>query len=193
MIILIFPFVLTGKQRKSWLYLTDRFSYLLRPGWLKVQFSCSVMSDSLRPQGLQHARLPCPSPTLRAYSNSCPSHRWCHPTISSSVVSFSSCLQYFPVSRFFISGGQSTGVSASASVLLMNIKDLFPLRLTGWISLLSKGLFKSLLQHHSSEASILWHSTFFTVQLSHPYMTTGKNISLTRWIFVDKYPHLLKS
>ena len=129
MIILIFPFVLTGKQRKSWLYLTDRFSYLLRPGWLKVQFSCSVMSDSLRPQGLQHARLPCPSPTLRAYSNSCPSHRWCHPTISSSVVSFSSCLQYFPVSRFFISGGQSTGVSASASVLLMNIKDLFPLPL----------------------------------------------------------------
>ena len=106
-----------------------------------VQFSCSVMSDSLRPHGLQHARLSCLSPTPGAYSNSCPSSRWCHPTISSTVVPFSSCLQSFPasgsfpMSQFFTSGGQSIGVSASASVLLINIQDWFPLGWTGWISL----------------------------------------------------------
>ena len=106
-----------------------------------VQFSCSVMSDSLRPHGLQHARLPCPLPTPRAYSNSCPSRQWCNPTISSSVISFSSHLQSFlasgsfPVSRFFILGGQSIGVSALASVLPMNIQDWSPLGWTGWISL----------------------------------------------------------
>ena len=110
------------------------------------QFSHSVMSNSLGPHGLQHARLPCPSPTPRACSNSCPSSQWCHPTISSSVVPFSSCLQSFPasgsfpMSQFFASGGQSTGVSASASVLPVNIQDWFPLGLTGWISLQSKGL-----------------------------------------------------
>ena len=93
------------------------------------QFSCSVMSDSLRPHGLQHARLPCPSPTPRVYSNSCPLSRWCHPIISSPVVPFSSCPQSFPASRSFLmsqlftSGGQSFGVSASASVLPMNIQD----------------------------------------------------------------------
>ena len=98
-----------------------------------VQFSHSVMSDSLQPHGLQHARLPCPSSTPRAYSNSCPSSQWCHPTISSSVVPFSSHLQSFPasgsflVSQFFPSGGQSIGVSASASVLTMNTQDWFPL------------------------------------------------------------------
>ena len=138
-----------------------------------VQFSCSVVSNSLWPHGLQHARLPCPSLTSRACSNSCPLSWWCHPTISSSVVPFSSCLQScptsgsFPMSQFFTSGGQSIGVSASASVLPMNIQDWFPLGLTGWISLQSKGL-KSLLQHHSSKASILQHSAFFIVQLSHP-------------------------
>ena len=106
-----------------------------------VQFSCSVVSDSLRPHGLQRARLPCPSPTSRAYSNSCPSSWWCHPTISFSVIPFPSCLQSFPalgsftMSQFFASGGQSTGVSASASVLPMNIQDWFPLGWTGWISL----------------------------------------------------------
>ena len=111
-----------------------------------VQFSHSVMSDSLWPHGLQHASLPCPSPTPGAYSNSIPSSRWCHPTISSSVISFSSRLQSFPasgsfpMSQFFILGGQSIGVSASASVLPMNIQDWFPLGLTGWISLPSKGL-----------------------------------------------------
>ena len=111
-----------------------------------VQFSRSVVSDSLQPHGLQHARLSCPSPTPAAYSNSCPSSRWCHPTISSSVVPFSSRLQLFPasgsflMSQFFASGGQSTGVSASASVLPMNIQDLFSSGWTGWIFLKSKGL-----------------------------------------------------
>ena len=111
-----------------------------------VQFSCSVTSGSLWPHGLEHTRLPCPSPTPRAYSNSCPSCRWCHPTISSSVIPFSSCLQSFPASGSFpmnqilASGGQSTGVSASASVLQTNTQDWSPLGWTGWISLQSKGL-----------------------------------------------------
>ena len=120
--------------------------YPLPPQFSSAQFSRSVMSDSLRPHGLQQASLPCPSPTLGAYSNSCPSSRWCHPTISSSIVPFSSCLQSFPASgsfpmtQFFTSGGQSIGVSASASVLSMNIQDWFPSGLTGLISLQSKGL-----------------------------------------------------
>ena len=110
-----------------------------------VQF-ISVMSSSLPPHGLQHSRLPCPSSTPRACSNSCPLGWWCHPTISSSVVPFSSCLQSFPASQSFpvsqllTSGGQSIGVSASASVLPMNIQDWFPLGWTGWISVQSKGL-----------------------------------------------------
>ena len=106
-----------------------------------VQFTHSVTSDSLQPHGLQHTRLPCPSPMPRAYLNSCPSSRWCHPTTSSSAIPFSSCLQSspasgsFPISQFFSSGGQSIGVSASASVLPMNIQEWFPLGWTGWISL----------------------------------------------------------
>ena len=133
------------------------------------------MFNSLWPHGLQHVRLPCPSPTPAAYSNSCPSNRWCHPTISSSVIPFSSCPQSFPasgsfpMSQFFASGDQRIGVSASASVLPVTIQDWFPLEWTGWISLLSKGLFKSLLQHHPSKPSILQHSAFFIIQLSHPY------------------------
>ena len=113
---------------------------------LVVQFSCSIVSSSLRPHGLQHARLSCPSPTSRAGSNSCPLSWWCHPTISSAVVPFSSCLQSFPasesfpVSQFFISGGQSIGASASTSVLPMNIQGWLPLGWTSWISLQSKGL-----------------------------------------------------
>ena len=109
-----------------------------------VQFSHSVVSDSLQPHGLQRARLPCPSPTPGAYSNSCPSHWWCHPTISSSVIPSSSCLQSFPVSgsfpmsQFFTRGGQSIGVPASASVFPMNIQDWFPLGWTSFISLLSR-------------------------------------------------------
>ena len=111
-----------------------------------VQFSHSAMSDSLRPHGLQHTRPPCPSPTPRVHSNSCRLSHWCHPTISSSVVPFSSRLQSFPasgsfqMSQFFASGGQSIGVSTSTSVLPMNIRDWFPLGWTGWISLQSKGL-----------------------------------------------------
>ena len=109
--------------------------------WKKVQFSRSVVPNSSWPHGLQHTRPPCPSPAAGACSNSCPSTRWCHPTISSSVGPFSSCLQSFPasgsfpVSQFFASGGQSIRVSAAASVLLMSIHDWFPLGLTGWISL----------------------------------------------------------
>ena len=109
-----------------------------------VQFSSSVMSEYLRPHGLQHTRLPCPSPTPRAYSDSCPLSQWCHPTISHSVIPFSH-LQSFPasgslqMSQFFTSGGQSTGASASASVLPMNTQNWFPLGWTGLISLLSKG------------------------------------------------------
>ena len=113
-----------------------------------VQFSCSVVSDSLQPHELQHTKPPCPSPTPGVYPNSCPLSRWCHPTISSSVIPYSSCPQpfpaseSFPVSWLFASGGRSIGVSASASasVLPVNIQDWFPLGWTGWISLQSKGL-----------------------------------------------------
>ena len=100
-----------------------------------VQFSCSAVSDSLRPHGRQHTRLPCPSPTPKAWSNSCPLSQWCHPAISSSVIPFSSCLQSFQMSQFFASGGQSIGVLVPISVLPMNIQDWFPLGWTGWISL----------------------------------------------------------
>ena len=150
------------------------------------------MSISLWPHGLQCTRLPCPSLSPGVSSNSCALSQWCHPTISSSVVPFSSCLQSFPasgsfqMSQFFSSGGQSTGVSASTSVLPINTQDWSPLRWTGWI-LQSKGwILKSLLQRHSSKASVLRHSAFFIVQLSHPYMTTGKTIALTRRTFADK-------
>ena len=111
-----------------------------------VQFSCSVVFDSLQPHELKHARPPCPSPTPGVHPNPCPLCWWCHPTISSSIIPFPSCPQSLPasgsfqVSQFFVSGEQSTGVSASASVLPMNIQDGFPLGLTGWISLQSKGL-----------------------------------------------------
>ena len=153
-------------------------------------FSGSVVSYSLRPHGLQHARLPWPSPSPGACSNSCPLSQWCHPTISSSVVTFSSCLQSFPASGSFpvswlsASDGQSVGASPWASALPMNIQDWFPLGFD-WLDLLVvQGTLKCLLQHHSSKASILWCSAFFMVQLSHPSMTTGKTIALTRWTFV---------
>ena len=134
-----------------------------------VQFSCSVVSDSLRPHGLQHIRLPCPLPTTGVHSNSCLLSRWCHPTISSSVIPFSSCLQFFPasgsfpMSQFFASGGQSIGVSASASVLPMNIQDWFPLGWTGLISLQSKGL--SRVPWGLSNTTVQKHQ-FFGAQLS---------------------------
>ena len=158
-------------------------------------FSHSVMSNSLQPHGLQHARLPCPSLSPGARSNSCPLSRWCHPTLSSSVVPFSSCLQSFPASGsfpmswLFASGGRSTETSASTSILIMNIQDLFPLGLT--VDLSVQGSLKSLLQHHSSKALILQCSVFFMVQLSYAYMTIGKTIALTRWTFVDKVMSLL--
>ena len=131
--------------------------------FFRVQFSRSVMSNFLWPHGLQHARLPCPTP--RACSNSCPSHPWCHPTISSSVIPFSSCLQSFPASGsfpmswFFALGGQRIGALASASVLSMNIHDWFPLGWTSWISLQSKGLSRIF-----SNTTVQKHQ-FFDIQL----------------------------
>ena len=131
-----------------------------------VQFSCSVVSNSLQPQGLQHSRSLCPSPTPGVYSNSCPLSGWCHPTIPSSVNSFSSCLQSFPasgsfqISQFFVSGGQSFGVSASTSDLPMNTQDWSPLGWTGWISLQSKGLSRVF-----SNTTLQKHQ-FFGTQLS---------------------------
>ena len=161
---------------------------------MMVQFSRSVMSDSLRPHESQHASPPCPSPTPRVHPNPCPLSRWCHPTISSSVIPFSSHLQSFPasgsfpLSQLFASGGQSIGVSASTSVPPMNTQDWSPLGWTGWISLQSKGLSRvfsnATVQKHQ-------HSAFFIIQLSHPYMTTGKTITLTRWTFVGKVMSLL--
>ena len=148
------------------------------------------MSNSLQPHESQHTRPPCPSPTPGVHSNSYPSSWWCHPAISSSVVPFSSWPQslpaseFFPMSQLFTWGGQSTGVSALASFLPKNTQDWSPLEWTGWISLQSKGLsrvFSTVQKHHSSKASILQHSAFFTAQLSHPYMTTGKTIASTRW------------
>ena len=131
-----------------------------------VQFSHSLVSNTLKPHGLQHARLPCPSPTPGICSNSSPSSRWCHPTIPSSVVPFSSRLQSFPasgsfpMSQFFASGGQRIGVSASTSVLPMNIQHWFPLGWTGWISLQSKGLSRVF-----SNTTVQKHQ-FFGTQLS---------------------------
>ena len=134
---------------------------------------------------------------LKLAQTNCPLSQWYDLTISSSVIPSSSCLQSFPVigsnesSPTFESGGQNTGASASTSVLQMNIQGWFPLGLTGLMSLQSKGLFKSFLHHHSSNASFLWHSAFFMVQLSHPYMTTGKTIALTVQTFVGKVMSLL--
>ena len=146
------------------------------------QFSSSVKCESLWPHGQQHTRLPCPLPTPELCSNACASSQWCHPTISSSRIPFSSCLQSFPatgsfvLNQFFTSGGESIGASAWESVLPMNIQDWLPLRVTDLISAI-QGILKSLLQHHSSKASILWLSAVFMVQLSHPYMTNRKSHS----------------
>ena len=142
--------------------------------------------------GPQHSRLPCSSPTLRACSNSCLLSRWYHPTISSSVVPFSSCLQSFPVSgsfpvcQFFTSGGQSIGIPTSSISLSNEYSGLISFRID-WLNLFAvQGILKSLLQNNSSKASVLWCSAFFIVQLSHSYMTTGKTIALTRWTVVGK-------
>ena len=163
---------------------------------IALLFSCWVMFDSLWHHGLQHARLPCPSPSPRTCSNSCPLNWWCHPTISSSVVPFSSCLQSFlalgsfSMSWLFAADGQSIGASASASVSPMNIQGMniqeYFFRID-WFDLLEvQASLKSLLQHHSSKASILQCSALFLAQLSHQYMTTGKTIALSIWTFVAK-------
>ena len=154
------------------------------------------MSDPLPSHGLQHARLLCPPLSPRVPSESCPLSRWCHPTISSSVVPIF-CLQSFPASgsfpvrRFFALGDQNIRASASASVLPLNIQGWFPLGLIGLIFLLVQGTLKILLQHQCSKASILQCSAFFMVQLSHPYMTIGKTIALTRGNFVGQVMYLL--
>ena len=159
------------------------------------------MSGSLWFHGLQHTIPPCASLSLGVCSNSCPLNQWCHPNILSSVVPFFSCPQSFPASRsfpmsqLFILSGRGIRASASASVLPMNIQ--------GWLSkgshrridcfdlLAVQGALKSLLQHHNSKASVLQHSTFFMVQLSHLYVTTGKTIAFTIWNFVSKVMSLL--
>ena len=161
-----------------------------------VQFSHSVVSDSSWPHGPQHTRPPCPLPTPRACSNSGLLSRWCHPIISSSVVPFSSCLQSFPASgsiqtsQLFVSGGQSTGVSASASVLPMNIQDWFALGWTGWISLQPKGLSRVF-----SNTTVQKHKFFGAQFINSPILRSihdyWKNHSLTRWTFVGKVMSLL--
>ena len=158
---------------------------------VKVQFSRSVMSDSLQPHEPQHARPPCPSPTARLYPNPCPLGPWCHPTISSSVIPFSSSPRSFPASGSFqmthalcIRGPKYWSFSFNISPS-NEYPGLISFRMD-WLDLLAvQGTLKSLLQHHSSKASILWCSAFFIVHLSQPYMTTGKTIVLTRWNFVD--------
>ena len=162
-------------------------------------FSLSVMSDSLWLHELQHARFPCPSPSLGVCLNSCPLSWWCHPTILSSVVSLSFCIQSFQRQSLFqwvgslhqgakVLGSFSFSVSPSSEN-----SGLISLRID-WCDLFAvQGTLKSPLQHHSSKASILWHSVFFMVQLSHPYMTTGKTIALTIWTFVGKVTSLLSN
>ena len=160
-----------------------------------VQFSRLVVSDSLRPHELQHARPPCPPSTPGVHWNSCPLSWWCHPAISTSDIPFSSCPQSlpasdsFPMNKLFTWGGQSIGVWALASVLPMNTQD-WSLEWTGWISLQSKGLSRVF-----SNTTIQKHQ-FFSAQLSsqsnsHPHMTTGKITALTRWTFVGKVMSLL--
>ena len=152
-----------------------------------IQFSCSVVSDSLRPHESQHARPPCPSPTPGVHSNSGPSSQWCRPAISSSVVPFSSCPQSlpasesFPMTQLFTWGSQSIGVSALASVLPMNTQDWSPLRWTGWTSLQSKGFSRVF-----SNTTVKKHQ-FFGAQLSsqsnsHIHISIGKTIVLTKWV-----------
>ena len=152
-------------------------------------FSCSVVSDSLRPCGLQHSRHPCPSPSLGACSNSYPLSWWCHPAILSSVIPFSSCLQSFTASGCFLMSRLFTSNTSVLKYWNFNISPsneyagLISFRID-WFDLLAvQGTLKSLLQHLSSKASILWCSPFFIVQLLHPYMTTGNHILASRtWI-----------
>ena len=162
-----------------------------------VQFSRSVVSSSLRPHESQHSRPPCPSQTPGVYSNSCPLSRWYHPAISFTVFPFSSCPPIPPSIRVFSS--ESTLLMMWPKYWSFNFSispsnehpRLISFRMD-WLDLLAvQGTLKSLLQHHSSKASILRHSAFFTVQFSYPYMTTGKTIALTRWTLVGKVMSLL--
>ena len=159
-------------------------------------FSHSVVSDSLQSHDQQHTRPLCPSPTPRVHPNPCPLSRWHHSTISSSVIPFSSCPHSFlasgsfQMSQLFTLGSQSIGVSALSSVLPMNTQDRSPLGWTGWISLQSMRLSR-VFSNTTVQKSILHYSAFFIVQLSHPYMTTGKTIALTTWTFLDKVMSLL--
>ena len=156
----VFDCIIIGYKHKVLLYSNCSLTFS------SVQFSRSVVSDSLRPHELQHARPPCPSPTPGVHPNPCPSGRWCHPTLSSSVVPFSSCPQSFPasesfqMSQLFTSGGQSIGVSTSTSVLSVNNQDSSALGWTGWISLQSKGLSRVF-----SNTTVQKHQ-FFSSQLS---------------------------
>ena len=159
------------------------------------QISCSVVSDPLQPHESQHARLGCPSPTPGVHWDSRPSSQWCHPAISSSVIPFSSCPQSLPASVF--SNEPTLRMrwpkywSFSFSISPSNEHPGLIYRMD-WLDLLAvQGTLKSLLQHHTSKASILQCSAFFTVQLSHPYRTTGKTVALTRWTFVVKVMSLL--
>ena len=155
-----------------------------------------VMSNSLWLHGLQDSRLPCPSLSPRVCLDSCPLSRWCHPTSSSSVTSFSLCPQSFPESGSFpvswqstgVSDGQSTGVSASASALPMNIQGWFPIGLDGLISLLFKELSKVLSRTTIQKHQFFGAQAFFMVQFSHLHMTTGKTTGLPIWTFVPKVP-----
>ena len=162
-----------------------------------VQFSRSVVSDSLRPHESQHARPSCPSPTPGVHSDSRPSSQWCHPVISSSVIPFSSCLQSlpasesFPMSQHFTWGGQRTGVSALASFLPKKSQGWSPLEWTGWISLQSKGLSRVFYNTTVQKHQFFDAQLSSQVQLSHPYMTTGKTIALTRQTIVGKVISLL--
>ena len=180
------------------LHLHDSYmSALLTTPFSVLLFSRSVVSDSLWPHGLQHTRPSCPSPTPGIYSNSWPLSQWCYPTISSSVVTFSSRLQSFPAPEVFPTESVlwirrpkycSFNFSISAS---NEYSGLISFRMD-WLDIVAvQGTLKSLPQHHSSKASILQYSAFFILQLSHPYMTTGKAIALTRRTFVGKVMSLL--
>ena len=178
-------FSLLGKHRVTWPFMWKVF-ILMWKMWTElfsVQSSCSVMSNSLQPHGLQHDRLPWPSPTPGAYSNSCPSSQWCHPTISSSVIPLSSFhLPPFPesgafqMSQFFPSDGQRIGVLASASVLPMNIKDWFPLGWTGWISLQSKGF-----------SRVFSNTTFQKHQFFGTQLSLQSNSHIHTWLLEKQY------
>ena len=161
------------------------------------QISRSVVSDSLQPHESQHARPPCPTPTPVVYWDSRPSSQWCHPAISSSVVPFSSCPQSLSQHQSLFQWVNSSHEVAKVLEFQLciipskEIPELISFTMD-WLDLLAvQGTLKSLIQHHSSKASVLLHSAFFIVQLSHPYMTTGKTIALTRCTFVDKVMSLL--